>query len=197
MPVLTLRKDRDDAINALCEEYPKAFFADPKRRVALKHGIKKDIEAELAKDKNSKLLDYDIGDVVEWYCSHVGYKKACSVAGNARVDLHGVIVSRVSEAEARLAEQEAAEIFAEIEERKKQTPSRFVTPPIPPQTRALPVDTNLSSTEMLLEVEKQVDLVKTILGDNPDDPLRRELARPALRLMIDELNTIVARLDKA
>jgi hypothetical protein len=40
-----------------------------------------------------------------------------------------------------------------------------------------------------------LELVKTILGDVPDDSLRRELARPALRLMVDELNTIIARFD--
>jgi hypothetical protein len=62
---------------------------------------------------------------------------------------------------------------------------------------ALPVNGALSSMELLAEIEKQMALVRTILGDAPDDPLRRELARPALRLMSDELATVIARLDDA
>jgi hypothetical protein len=194
-----LRREREDTIQALCAEFPKTFFADPKRRLPLKHGIEQDIEAELARNKNSRLLDHDISDALEWYSSHVGYKKACSMAGNSRVDLRGIVVAKVTEAEARAANQEAAEIFAEIESRKQRALPKFVTlpPPMPlcPQPRALPVNSGLNNAEMLAEVEKQVALVRTILGDSPDDPLRRELARPALRLMVDELNTIVARLD--
>jgi hypothetical protein len=34
-----------------------------------------------------------------------------------------------------------------------------------------------------------------ILGDSPDDPLRKELARQTLRLMADELTHIIARSD--
>jgi hypothetical protein len=64
------------------------------------------------------------------------------------------------------------------------------------QARALPVDTSLDNTEMLAEIEKQLSLARTILGDSSDGPLRAELVRPALRLMIDELNTIIARLDE-
>ena len=148
-------------------------------------------------NKNSRLLDYDIADAIEWYCSHVGYKRACSTAGNSRIDLQGTIASRVTEAEARIAEQEAAEIFADIEARKRQTAAlpRFIAHPLPLQPQSLPVDTNLTSMQMLQEIEKQLALVRTILGDSPDDPLRQRLARPALRLMIDELNTVVARLD--
>jgi len=142
MPVFALRQERENAVEILCEEYPRTFFSDPRRRVPLKHGIEEDIEADLAENKNSKLLGYDIDDTVEWYRSHVGYKKACSVAGNGRVDLRGAVVAKVTEAEARIAEQESQEAFAEIEARKqKQTLPKFITqPPIPVrQARALPV----------------------------------------------------------
>jgi hypothetical protein len=50
---------------------------------------------------------------------------------------------------------------------------------------------------MLQEIEKQIVLARTIIGDSPDDPLRQKLARPVFRLMVDELNTIVARIDTA
>ena len=180
-PMLPLRKDREIAISALCEEYPKTFFTDPKRRVPLKHGIEKDIEAELATNKNSRLLDYNIVDAVEWYCSHVGYKRACSTAGNGRIDLRGTIASRVTEAEARIAEQEAAEIFADIEARRRHTTllPRFIAQPSPPpQPQSLPVDTNLTSMQMLQEIEKQLALVRTILGDSPNDSVASATGAP-------------------
>jgi sRNA-binding protein len=201
MSVTSVREDRDLAIRALCEEYPKTFFADPKRRVPLKIDIEKDIEAELIKNKNSQLLDYDIHDAVEWYITHVGYWVACSVAGSGRVDLRGVVVGRVTKAEARVAKQEADEIFAEIEARKRQTTSlprsitQLAVPAPQPQPQSLSVDTKLNNSEMLQEIEQQIALVKTILGDNSGDPLRQKIVRPVFRLMIDELNTIVARLD--
>jgi sRNA-binding protein len=201
MSVFALRREREDAIDILRLEYPRAFFSDPRRRVPLKHAIEEDIKADLAKNKNSKLLHYDIDDAVDWYRSHVSYKKCCSVAGSGRVDLHGVVVAKVTEAEARIAEQKAAEGFAEIEARKaekKQILPNFVTqPPVPArQVRALPVNTALSTVELLTEIEKQSAVVRSVLGEAPDDVLRRELVRPALQLMIDELQTIVARLDQ-
>jgi sRNA-binding protein len=199
MPIYKNREECERTIGILCEEYPGTFFIHPRRRVPLKHGIEKDIEASLADNKNSRLLDHDFVDAVEWYRSHVGYKKACSIAGNGRVDLSGSVVAKVTEAEARIADQEAAEAFAEIEARKKQTLPKFVTQPPAiaiRQARALPVDTSLDNTEMLAEIEKQLSLARTILGDSSDGPLRAELVRSALRLMIDELNTIIARLDE-
>ena len=52
MPVYTTREDRDRAIQALAEEYPKTFFVIGGRRKPLKHGIERDIEADLAKDND-------------------------------------------------------------------------------------------------------------------------------------------------
>jgi sRNA-binding protein len=205
MPVSTVREDREQAIQALAEEYPKAFFIVGQRRKPLKLGIEKDIEADLAKaNDDSPLLDHDIVDALAWYTYHVGYKNACSVAGTARVDLEGRPVGKVTLSEAREAEKQAEEGFAMIEARKQRQLPQFVTrspppsspPPPPPRLQALPVKANLDALEMLVEIEKQIALVRSILGNDPDDPLRRELARPAMRLMIDELQTIIARQDQ-
>jgi hypothetical protein len=199
MPVYTTREERDRAIKALAKEYPKAFFVNTIQRKPLKLGIEKDIEADLAQaDDNSPLLDYDIADAVAGYMWHVGYQSNC-VAGTNRVDLEGKPVGKVTPSEAREAAEEAKEGFARIEARK-QLP-QFVTrspppPPPPPRLQVLPVNANLNALEMLAEIEKQIGLVRSILGDNPDDPLRRELARPAMRLMADELQTIMARQDQ-
>ena len=197
MPVSTVREDREQAIQALAEEYPKAFFIVGQRRKPLKLGIEKDIEADLAKANDSPLLDYDITDALAWYTSHVGYLSAC-IAGTDRVDLHGRPVDKVTPSEAREAEEEAQEGFARIEARKRRLP-QFVTQslqPTLPKAQVLPVNADLNALEMLAEIESQITLVRSILGDKADDPLRRELARPALRLMIDELQTIIARLDQ-
>jgi sRNA-binding protein len=197
----TLREDRDRAVQALAHEYPKAFFVIGERRKPLKHGIEKDIEADLAKNNDHPLLDHDIVDAIAWYQSHVGYQKSCSVAGTNRIDLQGKPVSKVTVNEAHAAEDEAREGFARMAERRKVKsnglPAQLVAEPkvAVPHSRALPVNATLSSREMLSEIDKQAALVRTILCDGPDDPLRKELARPALRLMIDELNTIIARLD--
>jgi hypothetical protein len=203
MPVNSLREDRDRAIRALAQEYPKTFFTIGERRKPLKHDIERDIEAELAKDNDHPLLDFDVGDALAWYRSHVGYQKSCSVAGVNRIDLQGRPVSKVTPSEARDAETEAAEIFAQMAARRKDGNG---LPPsmLPPTTRVvakartLPVNAALSSLGLLAEIGKQLALVCTILGDAPeDDPLRRELARPALKLMADEISTVIARLDDA
>jgi sRNA-binding protein len=202
MPAYTLREDRERAIQTLAQEFPKTFFVIGERRKPLKLNIEKDIEAEVAKDNDHPLLDYDIADALAWYQSHVGYQKACSIAGTSRLDLQGKPVSKITAAEACEAEEEAKEGFAKMAERRKQRaaanglPPQLVAPPAP-KAKALPVNGALSSIEMLTEIEKQLELAKMILGDSPDDPLRKELARPALRLMADELSTIIARLDSA
>src|SRR5437764_7834413 len=103
MSMAMLRREREETIEALCAAYPKTFFADPRHRLPLKHNIEQDIEAELARNKNSRLLDHDISDALEWYCSHVGYKRICGIAGSGRIDLRGVVVAKVTEAEARAA----------------------------------------------------------------------------------------------
>jgi hypothetical protein len=201
MAAYSLREDRDRAIQALAQEYPKTFFIIGERRKPLKHGIEKDIEAELARDNDHPLLDFDITDALAWYRSHIGYQKSCSAAGVNRIDLQGKSVSKVTASEAREAEAEAADAIARMAARRKAgnglPPS--VLPPAPFVTKgwALPVNGALSSMELLGEIDKQMGLVRTILGDAPDDPLRRELARPALRLMSDELATVIARLDDA
>lgn len=189
MPVFALRQERENAVEILCEEYPRTFFSDPRRRVPLKHGIEEDIEADLAENKNSKLLGYDIDDTVEWYRSHVGYKKACSVAGNGRVDLRGAVVAKVTEAEARIASRKAKRHLPRSKPANKNKHCRSLL-----LSRRSPF-AKQEHYPLLTEIEKQSSTVRSILGDSPDT-MRKELVRPALQLMIDELQTIVARLDQ-
>jgi sRNA-binding protein len=198
MATYSLREDRDRAIQALAQEYPKTFFAVGERRKPLKHGIEKDIEAELAKDNDHPLLDHDIADALAWYRSHVGYQKSCSVAGVNRIDLHGKAVSKVTPSEALEAEAEAAEIFAQMAERRKANglPSQLIAAPRPvTKSAAIAVNTKLDNAELFAELEKQLALVRSVLGTDADDLLRQQLARSALKLMADEISTVIARLD--
>jgi sRNA-binding protein len=200
MSVFSTREDRELAVAALCREYPKAFFLMPQRRKPLKLGIERDIEADLEKLTDSELMDYDVADAVEWYTTHVGYKKACGVAGAGRLDLKGNVVVKITPAEAREYEKEATEIFADIENKKRRTFLTFAPPatepkPAMPKPKALPVNNDLTSDAMLTEIGKQIDLVRSVITDQWNDPLRGELVRPALLLIADEVSTLIARLD--
>jgi hypothetical protein len=189
------RDQRELAIKALTKEYPKAFFATGNRRKPLKHGIEKDIEVDLAKNEDSELLDYDITETCDWYRSHVGYQSNCT-AGTDRIDLNGQPTGKVTENEAREAAEEAQEIFAKIESRKRQFGPQTQTSPVSWAPSSLSVNANLNNLEMLAEIERQIPVVRSIIADDPDDMLRRELARQAMRLMSDELQTMIARLDQ-
>jgi sRNA-binding protein len=101
------------------EVLPENVFVECKQRRPLKLSIVKDIEANIAKDQENELRFYDIADAVSWYCSHVGYQVACSVAGAARLDLQGKKAGAVTETEARAAEEEAKNIFGKIEAQKQ------------------------------------------------------------------------------
>ena len=98
------------------EVLPENVFVESKQRRPLKLSIVKDIEANIAKDQENELRFYDIADAVSWYCSHVGYQVACSVA-YVRLDLQGKKAGAVTEA--RAAEEEAKNIFGKIEAQKQ------------------------------------------------------------------------------
>jgi len=197
MPIYSLREDRDRAVQALAQEYPKAFFIVGERRKPLKLDIEKDIETELAKDNDHPLLDFDIIDALAWYQSHVGYLKSC-LAGAGRLDLNGRAVGKVTPAEAREAAAEAEEGFARMAARRKANglPPQLVAAP-QPVAKTIAVNTKLDNAELFTELEKQLALVQSVLGTDADDLLRRQLARSALKLMADEITTVIARLDDA
>jgi len=197
MPAYSLREDRDRAIQALAQEFPKAFFILGERRKPLKLDIERDLEAELAKDPDHSLLDFDTIDALAWYRSHIGYLKSC-LAGASRLDLNGKAVAKVTPAEAREAAAEAEEGFARMAARRKTNglPQQLVAAPTPvAKPAAVAVNTKLDNAELFTELEKQLTLVRTVLGTDADDALRKQLARSALKLLADELATVIARLD--
>jgi len=189
------RDDRERAIEALCEVYPKTFVAEGRNRRPLKIGIEEDIKADISNTNDSELRFYNIDDTIEWYRTHVGYQLNCSVPGAVRLDLAGNAAGKITEREAREFEQDAQQSFARIEAKRRAfAPQPQPTPPTP-TPRALMVNSALSTPEMLALIEKQVASLKAILvGDAIDQSLHATLARPVLQLIRDELQTIDARL---
>jgi sRNA-binding protein len=191
--------DRDHAIEILCELYPKAFFLNPRQRKPLKHDIIKDIKAEIAKDPNHELRFYDIDDALAWYCNHISYHINSSVPGTKRVDLNGKSIGAITETEAREAHEQAQAADAVIQARKQQV--RFAVPTTTMQTRPaiqhLQANTNMNNEQLLESMEKHFRTLKTLMtGDTIDDSIRKEIARPVLLLLQDELRTLDARLTR-
>jgi hypothetical protein len=84
-------------------------------------------------------------------------------------------ISKVTSSEAHEAEAEAAEGIARMVARRKAgngLPPSMLPPTTPfvAKARALPVNGALSSLELLAEIDKQMELVRTILGDAADEP---------------------------
>jgi len=183
MSAYTLREDRDRAIQTLAREYPKAFFVVGERRKPLKIGIEKDVEADMAKDNDSPLLDYDIDD------------------GTWRVDLQGKPTTKITASEAVEAEQDAQEGFARMAARRKTnnnlpafvTDSPVTKVAVPPP----PVFAARTSDELLDELAKQIALVKLVLSADPNDLLRKQLAFTALETMSAEIKIVADRLRQS
>jgi sRNA-binding protein len=189
------------AIEALSEIYPRTFFVNGRLRQPLKHDIVQDIKADIADDPNSELRFYNIDETVAWYCTHVGYHKACSFAGTPRLDLNGNRAGTVTEAEARAEGQKAAAGFEIIEARKRignnREPSVSTAPAVVNISvlKSLRVNTNMTDDELLASIAKHVTSLQALLGGElVDQSLRKELSRPVLLLLIDELKTLDARL---
>jgi sRNA-binding protein len=196
---ITVFSDPDDlsrAIEALSEAYPRAFFVNGRLRRPLKHDIARDIKTAIAKDPSSELGFYDIDDAVDWYQGNVGYNLACSTAGTPRLDLDGNRVGTVTEAEARVAGERAKTGFEQIEARKRLMNDRATSASAaPPAVRALRVDTAMNDDALLAAIERHLASLRALLsGELLDPTLRKELARPVLLLLIDELKTLDAPL---
>jgi sRNA-binding protein len=193
------REDREHLVSLLSQEYPKAFFIEGKKRIPLKHNIEDDLRADLKRNASSNLGFCDLDETIAWYQNHVGYIVNCSTPGAIRIDLEGNAVGKVTEAEAADASQDATKIFAEITTRKKllaQGAAAAAAPaPAVPKVQSLSVDTNLNTTELLAKVQEQLAVVKGVFGQG-NSQFAMDLIRPALRLMIDELNAVVVRVDK-
>jgi sRNA-binding protein len=136
---------------------------------------------------------------VAWYCHHAGYNLICSTPGATRVDLEGGKAGTVTQAEARDAAELAKTGFEQIEARKqmRSTRTKAAEPPVAPTAptvKVLKVDTTLDDDGLVASIESHLATFKTLRA-LPDPALQRELSRPVLLLLIDELKTLDARLS--
>ena len=105
-------QDHNAVIERLCELYPKCFFINAKQRWPLNHNIVDD----LTKANDPALTQLDVAAAVDWYTGHIGYDIAC-VAGAERINLDGKTVGKISESEAREAQQRIAAKSKQMAER--------------------------------------------------------------------------------
>ena len=117
------RKDIDDAIELLCERFPRAFFQFERKRVPLKVGIRDDIIAAIGDAIDHQLL----GMALRYYTSNFCYRRT-QKAGVARIDLDGNACGVVSEADAMSATKDVASRKAALEARRR---SQATAAPVP------------------------------------------------------------------
>jgi sRNA-binding protein len=99
------RDEHEQVIHMLCDHYPKCFFEDSRQR----RPLKKNIAADIIKDPNFEVDPDRISAAIDWYKSHIGYDYGLATIGVKRLDLSGVEVGTVTEAEAITARQAIAE----------------------------------------------------------------------------------------
>jgi sRNA-binding protein len=101
------REEIGEGITFLAQKYPKCFFENPKQRLP----VTKTIDEDLRADGASELLI----DSADFYRTHYGYYK-CLQAGAKRVDLDGNYAGTVTELESIVAERNAKEAEAKMNE---------------------------------------------------------------------------------
>src|SRR5882724_4060650 len=107
------REESENIGRMLVENYPKAFFDNPRQRRPLKNNIAADVIA----DKVLQASDEAIIAAIDWYKNNIGYQGyAMSVPGATRINLNGDVVNRVTPAEA----SEAQKILNEYHAKKNE-----------------------------------------------------------------------------
>jgi hypothetical protein len=157
--------------------FPKAFFEDGRKRRPLKPNILADIERLGC----NELIGTDVGKAVEYYMSHLGYQIGLSEAGTIRIDLDGRPVIKVTEQEARTAQQRVVEIKKAMTDQKAE----FINGPQPTIASRPPrIDSlraTLSLAELLANAQKKLARIAGLI-DSEDDEFRAKF----LLTVIDE-----------
>jgi sRNA-binding protein len=96
-------EEKNEIIRKLAEQYPKAFFDNPKLRVPLM----KNVVTALQRDGFPAASEL-ISESVNWYQSHIGYDYQLQ-AGRKRIDLNGRESGVVTELEERAARKKISD----------------------------------------------------------------------------------------
>lgn len=191
-----MTQDHNEVIDILADLYPKCFFAEPR----LRRPIKQNILADINKAASPELRNFNVGAAVDWYCSHLAYRRSLTTAGTPRIDLNGNRAGSVTETEARVA---AAKVHEIAENRRKQNLENTVPPPL---TRGLP--TTMARTplapppapqteaELVGSALKKLARAASIITGDDDDGMRAVIARPIVKMAADDLQSLLARLDQ-
>src|SRR6516165_2923191 len=105
------RHQIEDAIELLCELFPKTFFVNAGKRRPLKNDIALDLRKE-----DTGLSPELLEQAVAFYSSAFGYQQQLQ-AGTKRVDLAGRAVGTVTESEERAAREYVSSRKAAMGER--------------------------------------------------------------------------------
>jgi sRNA-binding protein len=186
-----------NTIAQLASLFPKTFFEEARQRRPLKHDIVKDIESLGCND----LIGVDVDAAVDFYISHVGYQIHLSTPGTMRIDLDGNQVSRVTEQEARIAQQTAAKIN---EARKTRAPAPLNgSEPSPPNDRMIAVRkaaiaeqkrAGVPPTELLASAAKKLGRATSLLDSDDDDEFRSRFVETVLMEVKADIDAVIARL---
>jgi hypothetical protein len=114
--------------------------------------------------------------------------------------LDGKAAGKITQTEATGYSNATASAFQDIAAHKRRFTFPVVQPtPMPQQPAAvkqLSIDTSLGTSELLEKVQEQLTAVKNVIVGQANAQFVLDLMRPALKLMIDELNTVIVRIDK-
>ena len=173
------REDIENAIERLCELYPKTFFLDPEQRRPLKKNVIADLE------KDGTPLPHDLlTPAVNFYQSHFGYQYKLQT-GIRRLDLLGKEGVPVTEQEQmRAIEYIKKRKREEREKRQQQERSVIVERPtasnlpnsatvgkdIPKET--IMAVTPVKPSDPLASIQTLIDAVRKATFEQPE-PLRR------------------------
>jgi sRNA-binding protein len=205
-PKTTYRPKRDETehvIHMLCDSYPKCFFAEGRHR----RPLKKNIAADIIKDKIFEVADELIIAAVDWYKTHIGYNLQ-TVAGAKRIDLDGNDVGTVTEQEAIAAKEYVDEVYRKRNEAAKEatSPVRVLSQmhnrnqisddgmkkldaapmPVPPRSKATAAPLALEFTPL----NETLTAANAAMVGISDPAMRLAVAKALLDMMIEKAQQV-------
>jgi ProP effector len=199
------REQIDEMIQHLAEKYPATFFIAP----AMKRPLKKNIIADLAKDKT---LDDDRREAAINFYTHDWNYENKLLAGVERVDLNGKKAGVVTEQEQREAQERVH--AAKLEQRQKYRDAENKVYPVVQKLHdagKIPTDSLSKITAPMREkvvapksksvpeldrLHVLLTKVENIMQENDDAALRAALATAVLGMIADEAAAVTANLKR-
>jgi sRNA-binding protein len=189
------REYLENAVRLLAAKYPACFFEDP--------GMRRPLKAKIIADLQKEGVSEEIIAGVEFYTNHFGYQR-CLQAGTDRVDLNGKKAGVVTEQEQRNAQRKIREDKEELGRRNSpiltlrslhaagKIPDdqlRKVNVPMKKMAEGSKSAPILARPHMLLASAEEV------FAATQDEALRTALTLASLRLLVSEVEKVIAALE--